>query len=289
MAVLPSGEGSASRGNSSILWSTQPDTLTCHLKPSMSERPHPTPVGEQWSPRRRRSWACAPHCWWPGRAGAPLVLVTWCSGPALQAALYRLCSEHFQVNHEEQWYFRWTVHRIMKSIWGVCLYRKSVYQCKVTILWTPGGRVLCADRYTQPGIGRATLWVPAALSSTWHHTQGSSSARSQREGLSLQLAGGGPDKRVICFVLCCFIVCFGRRFRITKRTCIVSKKVWKEGNHSSVLQTHTEGHIVGFQAEENPSQGEVAETERRAVVAGTGGGTEQWAMRSAGVSVTETL
>lgn len=67
MAVLPNGEGSASRGNSFILLSTQPDTLTCHLKPSMSERPGPT-GGEVVSSAAQEPSMCTPllvasPCW----------------------------------------------------------------------------------------------------------------------------------------------------------------------------------------------------------------------------------
>lgn len=41
-------------------------------------------------------------------------------------------------------------------------------------------------------------------------------------------------------------------------------------NHSYDLQTDIDAHIVGFQAHEKPRRGKVPETERGAVVSGTG-------------------
>lgn len=82
---------------------------------------------------------------------------------------------------------------------STCIERVFISQSEVTIPWTLGGLVLCADLCAQPGVGRATaLWVLVAPSSRLHITQGSSSA------LCLQLAGGVPDKTATSFVLCCF-------------------------------------------------------------------------------------
>ena len=118
----------------------------------------------------------------------------------------------------------------MKSIWSVCLYRKRVYQSKVTILWTPG--VVCC---VQTSIHNQVLGGPLLcgyrrLFPTRRTPHGVAALLFlKREGLSLHLAGGVPDKRVICFVLCCFIVCFGRRFRKTKIPISSLQKFEKRG------------------------------------------------------------
>lgn len=144
--------------------------------------------------------------------------------PALQSALYRWCLEHFLVNQEEQWIFQ------MNSTWDNEIYlgglpvlkeclsvqgHYSVDSWGSCVVCTPVCTTRCREGHCSVGTGGSFQQV------TTHRV--AALLFLKREGLSPQSAGGVPEKKkVICFVLCCFVV-FCRRFRITKITYIVSK------------------------------------------------------------------